>query len=101
MTQALARVGDAVEGTCRAHKSPRHFSGTITQGSATCTADGLGLARVGDTGTTDCGHTFVITQGSSVSTADGVGLARTGDAVQVVQGGEGVITGGSSVCTTA
>ena len=101
MTQSIARVGDSAEGICRAHEYPRYFTGIITEGSSRCTADGLGLARVRDSGVTDCGHTFVIIQGSSTSTADGIGLARTGDPVQVIQGGEGVITGGSSVCTTA
>ena len=100
MARAIARIGDQAEGTCTAHDSPRHFVATITTGSGIVTCDGIGVARVGDTGVTDCGHTIRITEGSGIATALGIGLARVGDAVIVVEGGSGVITTGSSVGTT-
>jgi hypothetical protein len=95
MSRALARVGDQAEGTCNAHKNPRHFVATITTGSSLATCDGLGIARVGDTGVTDCGHHIQIVEGSTVATVLGVGLARVGDSVIVLEGGSGTITTGS------
>ena len=100
MFRALARIGDAVTGTCTAHKSPRAFTATITTGSNIATCDGIGIARIGDTGITDCGHHIQIVEGSSVSTVLGVGLARVGDAVIVLEGGSGVIATGSGVGVT-
>lgn len=64
------------------------------------TCDGVGVARVGDTGVTDCGHTIQIVEGSSIATALGIGLARVGDAVVVLEGGSGVITTGSGAGVT-
>ena len=98
--RAIARIGDQATGTCLAHTSPRQFTATITTGSDIVTCDGIGVARVGDTGTTDCGHTIQITEGSTLTTVLGIGVARVGDAVIVVEGGSGVITTGSAVGST-
>jgi uncharacterized Zn-binding protein involved in type VI secretion len=91
----ICRIGDPAAGTCTAHHSPVGWTGTIATGSSTVTADGLGVARVGDTGPTSCGHTFQIVAGSSVATAGGIAIAREGDAVIVIEGGSGTLTGGS------
>lgn len=84
----LARVGDRAEGTCTAHITPISTGATIIQGSSTATADGKGIARVGDQVKTDCGHISKIIAGSPNITADGKPVARLGDAV-----GDGPFTG--------
>lgn len=94
--QPVARVGDTVVGTCTAHDSPRQFTATLLVGSGTVKADGRATCRVGDTGSTDCGHTVQIVAGSGVAKANGLGLARLGDPVIVVEGGDGIIVAGSS-----
>ena len=93
--RAIARIGDQVTGVCLAHNSPRQFTATISTGSSIVTCDGLGVARVGDTGITDCGHTIQIIEGSTLASVLGVAIARAGDAVTVIEGGSGVITTGS------
>lgn len=95
MGQQVARVGDTVVGTCRAHKSPRSYTAILTTGSGTVTADGQAVCRVGDIGVTDCGHTVQIVSGSSVAKANGIPVARVGDVVIVVEGGDGTIVSGS------
>lgn len=97
MGSAVCRVGDIVQGTCRASVSghPREFTGVWLTGSDTCTADGLGVVRVGDIGVTDCDHHFSAVSGSDVGIADGVGIHRVGDAVSIAEGGEGVSVSGS------
>lgn len=100
MGQAVARVGDTVVGTCRAHRSPRPYTGILATGSATVTADGSGVVRVGDVGYTDCGHTLQVVSGSGIITANGIAVSRVGDAVIVVEGGDGIIVSGSPTTTS-
>lgn len=100
MGQQVARIGDIVVGTCRAHKSPRSYTAILTTGSGVVTANGQGVCRVGDTGVTDCGHTVQIISGSGVAKSDGVPVARVGDAVVVLEGGDGVIVAGSPTVTS-
>ncbi|MNK27663.1 hypothetical protein D3C87_460250 [compost metagenome] len=100
--KGVARVGDTVTGTCRASASghPRTFTGTWQTGSGFCTVNGIQIVRVGDTGTTDCGHHFVATTGSSISSADGLAIHRVDDEVTVVEGGEGTTVTGSNILTS-
>lgn len=96
--QPVARLGDTASGTCTAssHSGSRSWTGTFTTATAGHTADGLPVVRIGDTGVTDCGHTFIAVAGSTVFTGvDGIPVVRVGDAVNVIQGGSGVVTGGS------
>jgi len=91
----VAQVGGTVVGTCNAHGSPRSFIGTWTSGSSTSQANGKGIVRVGDTGTTNCGHHIQATEGSSVVTCDGILVHREGDACIVIEGGTGTTISGS------
>lgn len=96
MPNPVCRVGDQVIGTCFAHENPVAFVGVWAGGSNVVTADGLGVVRVGDTGTTNCGHTIMATSGSAPVTADGIPVVRVGDTVIVTQGGTGIIVAGST-----
>lgn len=100
MSNGIARLGDQVEGTCRAggDDHPRHFIGHWTTCSGTFFADGIGVIRVGDQGVTDCGHTFHASTGSSIGKDQGLAIHRVGDEVIVDQGGEGVTVSGSTIC---
>jgi uncharacterized Zn-binding protein involved in type VI secretion len=97
MAQKVARIGDTVLCNCSQHGLNR--TGTIQGGSGTVTADGVGVARLGDTGRLSCNHFFRISGASNVSFADGIRIARVGDAVEIVPGqgvsGIGTIQTGS------
>jgi hypothetical protein len=92
----ICRVGDTVTGTCYAHNGSRQFTGTWTQGSGLCTADGIAMIRVGDKGTTDCGHHITATGGGSIGDTEGRYFHRVGDLVTVDEGGTGVSVTGSN-----
>ncbi len=101
--QPVARLGDAVIGVCRsaAHDNPRNWTGVFETATAGYTADGIPVVRVGDTGSTSCGHTFVAIEGSSVLTgAGGIPVVRVGDAVEVIAGGDGTVISGSPTHTS-
>lgn len=104
MAMGVARVNDIVNGTCKvtAPNHPREFTGVWQAGSDICSADGLGIIRVGDIGITDCNHHFVAVSGSDVSTADGLAIHRVGDAVTIQEsgGGEGITITGSDTIQT-
>jgi len=95
----VCRVGDVVTGVCPGHPIPVPFSGTWGSGSVVCTADGLGIIRVGDVGSASCGHSIMAVSGSSIVTADGIGVVRIGDAVITSGGGSGTCASGSDVVT--
>lgn len=99
VAKAIARIGDTVEGICTAHAHSRAWTGTIATGSSN-TCEGSGIARVDDTGDTDCGHHFKITSGSSVLSCDGKPVARVDDDVIVIEGGSGSITTGAANATS-
>lgn len=99
-SKQICRVGDTVTGTCRvpnAQNHPRQFTGVWQTGSSMVKCDGIPVVRVGDSGVTDCGHTFHAVEGSSttIDTTNGKALHRVGDAVTVDLGGEGVSVTGS------
>lgn len=102
MGVAVARVGDIVVGYCdgSGHSLHRAFTGVWTTGSDVVTADNIGIVRVGDVGTTDCGHSFIAATGSDILTVDGISAHRVGDVVIVEQGGSGVTMTGSDTVTT-
>jgi uncharacterized Zn-binding protein involved in type VI secretion len=100
----LARIGDTCAGRCWA---PSHsgatvnWTGVITTGTGGFFIGSIQAARVGDTGTTSCGHTFYISAGSPILTGPGgVIIAREDDPIIVHQGGDGVITSGSDTCSS-
>jgi len=76
---AVARKTDSTFGICYAHKSPLPIGGSITGGSGSSYADGLAIARVGDTVTAGCGHTGSIDSGASTTYDEGSAVARNGD----------------------
>jgi uncharacterized Zn-binding protein involved in type VI secretion len=79
----VARVTDRTDGTCRhrSHKYPVKVGGTIIVGDPVTFADGLPVARIGDTVMADCGHTSVIVTGSPSTKATNIPFARLGDSV--------------------
>lgn len=99
----IARIGDTVTGICNGsgHVSGYSFTGTWVTGSNNCVADNKGIIRIGDTGTTNCGHHFHATTGSSIGTANGLAIHRVGDQVIVNEGGYGQTVTGSPVCVCA
>lgn len=101
MARSVARTGDTVTGLCRGsgHVVNRPFTGTWGAGSSVVKANNIGVIRVGDTGTTDCGHTFTATGGSSVATADGRQIHGVGNSVTTEGGGTGSTTTGSPTVT--
>lgn len=100
MEQRIARVGDLASGHCDVHD--RTWTGAILTGSNIVAAESQAVARLGDTGNTDCSppHPFQITQASSVSSILGVGIALVGDTVEVLSGGDGVIISGETLATS-
>lgn len=97
----VCRIGDQVVGFCSAggHGSNRPFTGQWTTSNSSLLAPGsIQVILVGDTGTTDCGHTFVASTGSSVVQVEGKALHRVGDEVIVLGGGYGhSVTGGEGI----
>jgi len=93
----VVRLGDHAAGTCTAHRSAVSWTGVFTTCSSVVGSEGKGIIRVGDTGTTSCGHTFQAIEGSSFITVEGIPVVREGDAVAVIQGGSGVVTEATSV----
>lgn len=88
MSLPLARLNDLVTGICSAHPhGPIPAVGYIASASATVTAEGLPVARLGDTVITACGHSGLIASGSATVTAEGAPVARVGDTVS------GAVTG--------
>ena len=84
---AIARIGDSTFGVCPLDHSgakgvqPYVGSGVIISGSGTTYADGIPVARIGDSVLPGCGHVSTIVSGSGTSYADGIPIARIGDAV--------------------
>lgn len=98
---AIAREGDVVTGVCNGpgHVANRPFTGVWLAGSGAVNSNSLSTIRVGDTGLTDCGHTFTAITGSDTVTADGMAVHRLGDSVLTVGGGSGVTVSASSDIT--
>jgi len=80
---AIARIGDSTFGTCPLGHPKKPFvgSGVIISGSGTTHADGIPVARIGDSVLPGCGHVSTIVSGSGTSYADGIPIARVGDSV--------------------
>jgi uncharacterized Zn-binding protein involved in type VI secretion len=97
MVGDICRTNDIVVGRCEASAvgHPRDFVGTWTSGSNDVLSNHLSVVRVGDFGTTDCGHTLQATVGSDTVTVNNIPVVRIGDVVMVVEGGVGVTTTGS------
>ena len=102
MGKPLARETDKHEGVCchGAPCCPHEVTGAIVGHSPAASADGLGVARLGDLVEHDCPHCgtgFVSTACASVA-ADGLPLARLGDEV-TYPGGGGTLTTGSGTAS--
>ena len=77
MSRGVARLGDSTHGMCKIHK--KKFKGTIISASPDTTCNGRGVARLGDTVLSDCGHKGTIISASPDTTCNGRGVARLGD----------------------
>lgn len=98
MTASVTRVGDLGTGICTGHPSPTPFTVTFT-GSASPpgssgSSSGQAIMRVGDKGTTTCGHTTTATTGSSIVTINTLGIHRVGDTGVSDAGGTYTVTTG-------
>ena len=76
-----ARLGDPVSGTCSSHKNPISVTGTISSASSDVSADGIKVARKGDSVSLSCGHTGKIEGSSSNVKSTNALHARQGDSV--------------------
>lgn len=84
MGRQIARIGDRVQGLCShpSHDKPIVTGGTIITGSPDVSCGGRGVARMGDSVLTDCGHTAVIITAAGNLTANSRPTARSGDLVR-------------------
>ncbi len=82
---SVARVGDTSS-----------HGGFITSGSSTCTANGLGIARSGDTHSCPIrGHGVTALTGGSSAKVNGQAIVRIGDSAgcgAVINSGSGTVT---------
>jgi len=92
----ICRIGDTIVGTCNGpgRDHPRSCTGVWVTGSDTGVVDDINIVRVGDTGVTDCGHTFFAVTGSELCQCDERNVVCVGDTVNI-QGGSGVTVTGS------
>ena len=85
MSRGVARVGDRTSGRCyhssHAPNDSVPAEGTITTGSPTIVVNDRKAARLGDTVTTECGHTGVIITASTDVIGDEPPIARINDKV--------------------
>lgn len=89
MSLPIARLNDLVTGVCTAHPNgPIPAVGYIASAAATVTAEGLPIARLGDTVVTACGHSGLIASASASVLAEGAPVARVGDTVSGVFSGQ-------------
>ena len=75
----VARLGDRTQGTCSCHLVPINVGGSITTASPDVFANGIAVARIGDTVLADCGHTGTIVSASPDVYANVKKIARVGD----------------------
>lgn len=99
---AISRIGDTAVGICL-FGIPHIIICTLISSSVLTTADGLGVARIGDLYSTTCpSHNpiAVSTGGSTLTTDTGLGIARVGDIVTHAYGTAALIQG-SPITTSA
>ena len=97
---SIARIGDSTTGTCSVGLicCPHSRSGTVTDTSEDVFVNGVGVFRVGDSGSCNCPHggTFKGVSGSTQVFANGKQVARIGDSTSCVSCGlAGTVTSGS------
>lgn len=98
----LSRIGDTAVGICT-FGIPHVIVCTLISGSVLTTADGLGIARIGDLYVTTCpihNPIAVSTSGSGLTTDTGLGVARVGDIVTHLYGTAALVQG-SPITTSA
>lgn len=88
-----ARLGDKCFGVCKVHGKQ---SATIISASTNVLANGLGVARLGDSVKADCGHEGSIISASTTVLVNGLGVARLGDSIDGVFSGT-IISASTSV----
>lgn len=88
----VCRIGDIGKGICYLHEHPTPFTTTFDSGDELVLTNGIPTVRIGDTGTTTCGHKTIATTGSStVSGSNAQKVHRIGD--------QGIIIGGGGTYT--
>lgn len=92
----IARLTDAVFGICYhpSHSSPISIGGTITSSASKTYCESKLISRLGDTVTSNCGHTGTISSASSTVYAENKRVARKGDSFSGTY--VGTITGSAS-----
>lgn len=88
----VARIGDRTFGYCSSHDG--NFLGTVIGGSSDVKANSQGIARLGDTVLSDCGHTGTINSANASVNVNGIKAARNGDSFTGTY--SGTITEGST-----
>ena len=92
----IARIGDTGSGICLLHDPPKPFTTTFITGDPIVDINGRPMVRVGDLGTTTCGHTTQATSGSpTVKGSNGQNVHRVGDGGIVIGGGSYTVVSGS------
>lgn len=80
MSLPVARLNDLTTGICSAHSTgPIPAVGYVASAAATVTAEGIPVARLGDTVISACGHTGIIASASPSVFAEGAPVARVSD----------------------
>ena len=96
----VSRVGDIGVGDDVCHTSTKKdVTGIVITGAGTVTAEGPGVARVGDIIVRGDGHTGVIVTGAGTVTAEGSPVARIGSVFSgcfrgILITGAGTVTAG-------
>jgi uncharacterized Zn-binding protein involved in type VI secretion len=97
----VARLGDQHSGVCDHGLKccPHSVVGEIASASGDVKANGIGVARLGDSVTHNCPHcgTGVISSASGTVKANGIGVARLGDSVTYPGGGGTIISASGNV----
>ena len=96
LSMRIARLGDRAIGTCYCHETPLSTNATIISASTNTFANGRGVARLGDSVYTDCGHYGTIITASIKTMVNGRGASRIGDTTTGCFIGT-IITGSSDV----
>jgi len=82
MSLPVARLNDLTTGICSAHSTgPIPAVGYVASAAANVTAEGIPVARLGDTVISACGHTGIIASASPSVLVEGNAIARSGELV--------------------
>lgn len=89
----VARLNDSTFGVCRVHGNQ---SGKIISCSSNVMANGIGIARDGDTVKAECGHIGIISSSATATRINGKLIARVGDVIKGIYAAN-IVSGSSNV----